>query len=220
MKKIGVAAALVLAAAAIAFVYRKAPAPGIPGTVRAVTSIPVRAAVGGEIKEMAAEFGTTVKAGQVLARMDATAFQSRVNQARADLEAARTAKAGNAIRQREALLRQAELDLERTVVRAPVDGTVVLRNADLGQTVAASSDAPPLFALADLRTIHVKAAVDGAQAGLLRRGTAATFTAASLPRRRFAGTVLEIREGKTLVILAPNADRSLLPGMKVEVALP
>lgn len=219
MRKIGVAAALVIAAA-IAFVYRKAPAPGIPGTVRAVTSTPVRAAVGGEIKAMAADFGTTVKAGQVLARMDSAAFQSRVNQARADLEAARTAKAGNAIRQREALLRQAELDLERTVVRAPVDGTVVLRNADLGQTVAASSDAPPLFALADLRTIHVEAAVDGAQAGLLRRGAAVTFTAASLPRRRFAGTVLEIREGKTLMIVAPNADLSLLPGMKVEVALP
>lgn len=220
MKKIGVTAALVIAAAALAFVYREAPAPALSGTVRAISSIPVRAAVGGEIKEMAADFGATVKAGQVLARMDATAFQSRVNQARADLEAARTAKANNTIRQREALLQQAELDLERTVVRAPIDGTVVLRNADLGQAVAASIDAPPLFALADLRTIHVEAAVDDARAGLLRPGATATFTAASLPRRRFAGQMVEIREGKTLVIVAPNPDLALLPGMKVDIALP
>ena len=102
-------------------------------------------------------------------------------QARADLAAARAAKATTALKQSEALLEQAEADLERTVIRAPVDGIVVLRNADVGQRVAPGAQAPALFAISpDLHTVEIEAALDGTAA--LRPGMAVAFSVDALPR--------------------------------------
>lgn len=217
--------AFVAGAALLYFGARRPASPGpavtAQGTVRAISAVAVRATISGRIKEIAADFKTPVKSGQVLARIDAASFEQRVNQARADLAAARAAKAAPVLKQRETLLKQAEADLERTVIRAPVDGTVVLRNADVGQTVMPGAQAPALFAIApDLRTVQVEAALDAAPA--LRPGMPAMFSIDALPRRTFAGEIREVRKGRptTVIIAASNADLALVPGMTANVRIP
>lgn len=190
------------------------------GTVRAVFSVPVRASIAGEIKEIAADFKTRVTSGQVLARIDPASFEQRVNQARADVAAARAANLATVLRQRETLLKQAQADLERTVIRAPVDGTIVLRNADVGQTVTPGAQAPALFAIApDLRTVQVEAALD--EPARLRPGMAAVFSIDALPGRTFTGEIHELRKGppSTAIIAASNPDLALMPGMTANVRI-
>jgi len=212
------------------------------GTVNAVASTQVGVQIAGQVKDILVDFNTPVKKGQVLARIDPAAFEQRVNQARVDVAAARAeydrifaAQAGApakvalaALREREALLRQAEADLERTVIRAPVDGTIILRNVEAGQSVAPSREAPVLFAIAqDLRDMRVEAAIGEAEAKRLREGLPAGFTVEAFPRRRFAGEVRSVRRSAaraagaayTLLIAAPNPDLALLPGMAATVSI-
>ena len=272
------------------------------GTLNAVTTVQVGSQISGQILEILADFNTQVKKGQVIARIDPQSFELRVNQTRADVDAARSAvgvaqsnlaaqraelsrvrvnlaeaerdlgrkktlveknflspaeldkaktvfdatreqqraveaqikvaesqvaSAEAAVKQRESLFRQAQVDLERTIIRAPVDGTVILRNVDAGQTVAASLQAPVLFTIArDLRDMQVEAAIDEADVGRLRVGQGATFTVDAFPRRNFAGQIMQIRKSPvnvqnvisyTVVISASNPDQSLLPGMTANV---
>src|SRR3990172_3226325 len=149
------------------------------GTLNAVTTVQVGSQISGQIKEINADFNTPVKQGQVIARIDPATFELRVNQTRADLDAAASAvmvaRSGLAAQQAELgrvkiTLADAERDLarkkalvglERPIIRAPVDGTVILRNVDAGQTVAASLQAPVLFTIArDLRDKQVEDAID------------------------------------------------------------
>jgi HlyD family secretion protein len=187
-----------------------------------------------------------VKRGQVLARMDAATYELRVAHARADLEGARERLAAVqgqqpkasraelrrallAVKERESLLGQAQADLERTAILAPVDGIVILRNVDAGQTVAAEPQAPVLFTIAeDLRHMQIEAAMDAADARRLRVGLEATFSVDAFPRRVFAGEILQVRKSPqagsaaaryTAVISAPNPDLALLPGMAADVRL-
>ncbi|HEU4440662.1 MAG TPA: HlyD family efflux transporter periplasmic adaptor subunit, partial [Burkholderiales bacterium] len=122
-----------------------------------------------------------------------------------------------------------QVDLERTVIRAPVDGTVILRNVDAGQTVAASLQAPVLFTIAqDLRDMQVEAAIDEADVGRLRVGMPASFAVDAFPRRSFNGEIRQIRKSPlnvqnvvsyTVVISAANPDMALLPGMTANVRI-
>jgi HlyD family secretion protein len=272
------------------------------GTLNAVTTVQVGSQVSGQIQEISADFNTQVKKDQVIARIDPQSFELRVNQARADLDAAKSAvavaisglaaqkaelgrvrvnladaerdlsrkkmlvdknfispaeldkartlydgtieqvksveaQAGIAdsqiasaqatVKQREALLKQAQVDMERTIIRAPVNGTVILRNIDAGQTVAASLQAPVLFTIAqDLRDMQVEAAIDEADVGRLKVGQRASFTVDAFPRRNFTGEILQVRKSPvnvqnvisyTVVISAANPDLSLLPGMTANV---
>jgi HlyD family secretion protein len=272
------------------------------GTLNAVTTVQVGSQISGQIKEIHADFNTPVKRGQVIARIDPSTYELRVNQTRADLDAAESAVAvarsglaaqqaelGRvkitlldaerdyerkkmlvdkkfispaeldkartvldttreqlkavqaqiqvseaqvrtalaAVKQRESLLRQAQVDLERTIIRAPVDGTVILRNVDAGQTVAASLQAPVLFTIAqDLRDMQVEAAIDEADVGRLRVGMPASFSVDAFPRRSFSGEIRQIRKSPqnvqnvvsyTVVITARNPDLALLPGMTANV---
>jgi HlyD family secretion protein len=133
-------------------------------------------------------------------------------------------KSGEAlIAQREAKLKDILIDLERTDIRSPVDGVVVQRQVDLGQTVAASLSTPTLFQIAqDLRTIDIYANVDEADVGRLKAGQPTTFTVNAYPNRTFEGRVEMVRLGAqtiqnvvtyTGVIRVENADMALLPGM-------
>ncbi|HEV2554841.1 MAG TPA: efflux RND transporter periplasmic adaptor subunit [Bosea sp. (in: a-proteobacteria)] len=133
-------------------------------------------------------------------------------------------KSGEAlIAQREAKLKDILIDLERTDIRSPVDGVVVQRQVDLGQTVAASLSTPTLFQIAqDLRTIDIYANVDEADVGRLKAGQPSTFTVNAYPNRTFEGRVEMVRLGAqtiqnvvtyTGVIRVENADMALLPGM-------
>jgi HlyD family secretion protein len=133
------------------------------------------------------------------------------------------------VRQQTAVLERTRLDLERTVIRAPIDGLVIGRDVEAGQTVAASFEAPTLFTIArDLEAMEVHAMIDEADIGRIRTGQRAVFTVDAHPARTFAGTVAEIRLAPNVVqnvvtydvlITAENADRALLPGMTATVEI-
>jgi HlyD family secretion protein len=166
------------------------------------------------------------KAGVVL---DTAREQIKAVQAQIQVSEAQVNSALAAVKQRESLLRQAQVDLERTIIRAPVDGTVILRNVDAGQTVAASLQAPVLFTIArDLRDMQVEAAIDEADVGRLRVALPASFSVDAFPRRSFAGEIKQIRKSPqtvqnvvsyTVVISAQNTDLALLPGMTANVRI-
>jgi len=116
-----------------------------------------------------------------------------------------------------------EVDLSYTTIRSPIDGVVVSRNVDLGQTVAASFQAPVLFSIAaNLEEMEIWATVDEADIGRIRPGQDVPFTVASYPGEALGGRVKEIRLAAqtvsnvvtyTVVVTVPNAGGRLLPGM-------
>ncbi|WGS19477.1 MULTISPECIES: efflux RND transporter periplasmic adaptor subunit [unclassified Bradyrhizobium] len=126
-----------------------------------------------------------------------------------------------------ASLERARLDLERSTIKSPIDGVVIRRSVELGQTVAASLQAPTLFTIArDLSDMRVSASVSEADIGAVRTGQRALFSVDSYPGRAFEGRVLEIRKAAqmvqnvvtyTVMISAPNPDGLLLPGMTADV---
>jgi HlyD family secretion protein len=274
------------------------------GTVNPVTVVQVGSQVSGQLKEITVDFNSEVRKGQVIARIDSESFALRVNQAMADLEAARatvltqianvaalqagvsrakvdlaeserefqrskvlheknfvsaaaldkaefayraaqeqvkTAQAQLAVgesqvrnvealvKQRESQLAQSRVDLDRTTIRAPVDGIVVKKSVEPGQTVAASLQAPELFVIAqDLRRMQVDSSIDEAEVGRIREGQPATFTVDSFPGRTFQGTVGQVRKAAlvvqnvvtyTAVIATSNPSLELFPGMTANVRI-
>lgn len=127
------------------------------------------------------------------------------------------------IAQKEAVVRQIEVDLSNTEIRSPVRGTVVQRQVELGQTVAASLQAPTLFLVAeDLRSMEIYANVDEADVGRVRAGQTVTFTVNAYPDREFSGEVKLVRLGSqtiqnvviyTAIVSFRNPRMELLPGM-------
>ena len=274
------------------------------GTLTPVVSVQVGSQVSGQIKALFADYNSPVKKGQLIAQIDPDSIALRVNQAMADLEAARatvlTQRANVAalqaevsrakvsladarrelernrmlseknfistavleksqatfdvaqeqvkiaqaqlavadaqvrnvealVKQREAQLAQARVDLDRTSIRAPVDGIVVKKSVEPGQTVAASLQAPELFVIAqDLREMQVETSIDEAEVGRIRVGQSATFTVDSFPGRTFQGTVSQVRKAAQVVqnvvtyiavITTSNPDLSLFPGMTANVRI-
>ena len=133
------------------------------------------------------------------------------------------------VKQRESQLAQAKVDLDRTEIRAPVDGIVVKKSVEPGQTVAASLQAPELFVIAqDLREMQVETSIDEAEVGRVSVGQPASFTVDSFPGRTFRGTVSQVRKAAQVVqnvvtyiavISAANPDLSLFPGMTANVRI-
>ncbi len=128
-----------------------------------------------------------------------------------------------------AALQRAKIDLERTVIRAPIGGIVLMRDIEPGQTVAASLRAPTLFIIAkDLRRMEVRTFVDEADIGMVRRGQTSRFRVDALPGRNFNGILKVIRKAPkivqnvtiyTVVVSADNPDGDLLPGMTARVRI-
>ena len=133
------------------------------------------------------------------------------------------------VKQKEASLAQAQIDLEHTTIRAPVDGVVISRAVDVGQTVAASLQAPTLFTIAqDLTKMQVETSVDEADIGKIRLDAPVTFTVDAFPGRTFSGEVMQIRKAAqvvqnvvtyTVVVAVNNTDGKLVPGMTANVKL-
>src|SRR5215510_11202039 len=133
------------------------------------------------------------------------------------------------VKQRESVVQQVRVDLDHTVIRAPIDGVVIDRTVDVGQTVAASLQAPTLFTIApDLRTMELHANVDEAEIGRVLAGQEVSFTVDSHPGRAFPGRVVDIRKmpqttqnvvAYTVVVSAENEDLLLLPGMTANVRI-
>lgn len=122
---------------------------------------------------------------------------------------------------------QAARNLEYTSIYSPIDGVVVERNVEIGQTVAASMSAPQLYLLAtDLKNIEILANVDESDIGLVRAGMPVRFTVSAYPNDSFQGVVRQIRLASstsenvvkyTAVIAVDNSDLRLAPGMTAEV---
>ena len=133
------------------------------------------------------------------------------------------------ILQREAKLKDIEIDLARTDIKSPVDGVVVQRDIELGQTVAASLSSPTLFTIAqDLREIDIHANIDEADVGQIKDGQKVSFTVNAYPNRSFEGRVRMVRLSAqtvqnvvtyTAVIGVKNEDQALLPGMTANLQI-
>jgi HlyD family secretion protein len=133
------------------------------------------------------------------------------------------------VAQLQAALHAAETNLGYTDIVSPIDGTVVSRNVEMGQTVAADSEMPPLFVIATDRTpIHIEATISAQDSRAIKLGTKATFAVPAFPNRQFSGTVTQIRPSPQtyenaattdVVISAPNPDLLLEPGMAATIRI-
>jgi HlyD family secretion protein len=246
------------------------------GTLQATVTVQIGAQVSGRIQKLNADFNTTVKKGQLLAKLDPQLFQAAVEQSNAnylsakasvakaeaqqkdaelvlvrtkalsdqalasaaDLQTADTnvavAKAATdvakaSLAQSSASLHQAQVNLSYTEIFSPIDGTVISRAVDVGQTVAASLQAPILFTIAeDLHKMQVHTSVAEGDVGRLQAGMDATFTVDAFQGQTFKGKVGQIRNAaQTLqnvvtydaVIDVENVDLKLRPGMTATVTI-
>jgi HlyD family secretion protein len=240
------------------------------GTLSATATVDVGTQVTGTLATVDVDFNVHVRAGQVIARLDPSTLQARLDQAAAALsssqaglgEAQATAKNAEAdykrkaelaqkqliartdadaalaardqarariasaqaqVRQQQASVNSARLDLEKTVIRSPVDGVVLERAVEPGQTVAASLQTPTLFKIAgDLSKMEIVLAIDEADIGQVKVGQQARFTVDAFPERNFRGRVTQLRLAATntanvitypVVVSVDNPDQLLLPGM-------
>jgi HlyD family secretion protein len=160
-----------------------------------------------------------------LARANAESASAQVNGA-----VAQEQQASAQVQQKEAAVQVAQTNLDYTTIHAPIDGTVVARNVDVGQTVAASLQAPTLFIIAqDLTKMQVYAKTDESDVGQIARGQKVTFKVDAYPRDTFAGAVSQVRMNSTVVqnvvtydtiIDFSNPDLKLFPGMTAYVTIP
>jgi HlyD family secretion protein len=144
--------------------------------------------------------------------------------------AANITQAEAQISQKKAAVTVAQTNLDYTVIRSPIDGTVVARNVDVGQTVAASLQAPTIFTIAqDLTKMWVYAKTDESDVDNIKVGKQVTFKVDALPKQTFQGVVSQIRMNPTTVqsvvtydtiIEFANPELKLFPGMTAYVTIP
>jgi HlyD family secretion protein len=164
-----------------------------------------------------------------VAQMDAAQASVRSSQAALEVTRAQLTAARAQVRQKQAALAQAQVDLDNSSIRAPVDGVVVARNVDVGQTVAASLQAPTLFLIAqDLTKMQVDTNVDEADIGRVTKDQTAAFTVDAYPGQRFQGQVVQVRQAPQVVqnvvtydvvVAVGNPDLKLKPGMTANVKI-
>ncbi len=173
---------------------------------------------------------------QFIAQSEADKAQALVNTSTESLRAAeaqegvaqaqvKSAQAG--VAQRQAALAQARIDLERTRIVSPVNGIVIKRTIEKGQTVAASLQAPELFVIAqNLRDMQVEASIDESDIGRIRTGQKASFTVDAFPGQSFEGEIRQVRKAAqsvanvvtyVAVVAFSNSTGRLLPGMTANV---
>jgi HlyD family secretion protein len=246
------------------------------GTLEAVTTVQVGSQVSGTISALHADFNSEVRKGQIIAELDASLFQTQVEQAQAtvvrlqaDVDRAKVQAADAALKlkrahelfdrqlipatdletaesnarsadaavkgaeaqvvQARASLNQAQVNLSHTIIRAPIDGVVIARNVDVGQTVASSLQAPTLFIIArDLTEMRVNASIDESDIGEIDPKQKVTFRVDAYPNEIFTGTVSQVRLQPVVqqnvvsyvtVIDVPNPELKLKPGMTAAVTI-
>ena len=161
---------------------------------------------------------------QLINKVDLENAEVTAKQAEAQLKSTQSQ-----IVQAEAAVNKAKVDLDHTVITAPIDGIVIKRSVDKGQTVAASMSAPELFIIAaDLTQMQVNANIDESDVGRIRPNEAVTFRVDAYPTETFHGTVRQVRLNPTTVqnvvtystvIDVPNPDYRLTPGMTANVVI-
>ncbi|MEO5963063.1 MAG: efflux RND transporter periplasmic adaptor subunit [Thermomonas sp.] len=163
-------------------------------------------------------------ADKLIARSDLDLSRSSLDQAQAQVASAQAQ-----IRQQTASTQTTRVNLQRTVIRSPVDGVVLTRKIEPGQTVAASLQAPELFTIAeDLSKMKIELAVDESDIGQVKVGQAVSFSADAFPDRKFSGVVGQVRLSATtsnnvvtypVVVTVDNSDGTLLPGLTVNAEI-
>lgn len=163
------------------------------------------------------------------AQLDAAAAAIRAAEAQLQVARAQREAAEAAVRQKQAAVRAGQVDVDHTYIRAPVNGIVIARNVDVGQTVAASLQAPTLFLIAeDLTKMQVDTSVDEADIARVKVGLPTTFTVDAYPGETFAGEILQIRQAPinvqnvvtyNVVIGVDNTGLRLMPGMTANVQI-
>ena len=161
---------------------------------------------------------------QVIGISELEELQAKYDLARVELQSSEAQAA-----QARAQVGIASVDVERTTIRSPIDGTVLQRAVDVGQTVAASLSAPTLFTIAqDLSKMEVRAAIDEADVGKLREGLEARFSVDAHPGREFVATIHQIRSNPNVaqnvvtydaILRVDNPDGRLRPGMTASVRI-
>ncbi len=156
--------------------------------------------------------------GKVPSQSDMDAAEAAFDRAKADEASARAS-----VSQAEATLQANETDLSKSIIRSPINGIVLTRSVESGQTVAASFQTPELFSLAeDLTQMELQVNVDEADVGKVQKGQKATFRVDAYPNRTFEAEITQVRYGSsttsgvvtyTTVLKVDNSDFSLRPGM-------
>ncbi len=218
------------------------------GTLNPVKSVQVGTQVSGMVQEIYVDFNDVVKKDQVIARIDPREWQARFEQAEANYILAKRNHDNNikliekkfispaafdqtlsAYKSAKASLSMAKKALDDTVIRSPVNGVVVKRSVERGQTVAASLQAPELFIIAqNLADMQVETAIDESDVGRIVEGMAATFTVDAFPGKVFQSQVKQVRKAPinvqnvityTVLLSAQNNDLKLLPGMTANTSI-
>ncbi len=154
--------------------------------------------------------------------LDAAELARRTNEAQVKAAAAQ-------VRQSRAALAQTQVNLQKTVIVSPIDGIVISRSVDVGQTVAASLQAPTLYTIAaDLSQMQLKASIDESDLGNIKDGQVVTFHVDAYPNDVFHGKVRQVRLNPVIesnvvtyaaIISAPNAELKLKPGMTATITV-
>lgn len=246
------------------------------GTINPVNTVSIGSQVSGIVKEIYVDYNSKVKKGQPLAQIDPSLFQAQVDQATANLNAAKanyqktksmliydkanyeryqkmyknhyvsksdleltaaTYKKDLAelnqmqasISQASATLRNNLTNLRYTKIISPVDGVVVSRDVDMGQTVAASFQTPTLFSVAqDLTNMQIEVSVSEADIGKVKQGQEVDYTLDGYPNETFKGKVTQVRLASTtvsnvvtytVVVGVGNESNILKPGMTANVSI-
>ena len=161
---------------------------------------------------------------QLVSKSDVDLARASLEQAQAQVNSAQAQ-----IRQQTASTQTTRVNLQRTVIRSPVDGVVLTRTIEPGQTVAASLSAPELFTIAeDLAKMKIELAVDESDIGQVKVGQVVSFSADAFPERQFKGVVDQVRLSATtsnnvvtypVVVTVDNSDGTLLPGLTVNAEI-
>jgi len=170
-----------------------------------------------ELSEIQAKRATELFKNKLISESDYDTAIANLHQAQATVQI------------KQASLENAKVTLSRATIYSPVDGVVISRNVDVGQTVAASLSAPVLFQIAnDLANMQIDANVSEADVGGILEGQSVTFTVDAFPYRTFHGKVVQVRNAPTTVqnvvtydtvIGVHNADLKLKPGMTANVSI-
>jgi HlyD family secretion protein len=218
------------------------------GTLSAVVSVDVGSQVSGKVSALYADFNSPVKKDALVAEIDPTIYAAQLAQAKADLA---NANAANSLAKvtlerdaklldnrilsqamviiKQAMLESAQANLGYCKITAPVDGIVIARKVDLGQTVNAAMNTPVLFTVAQsLTRMNISAAISEADIGQVRNGQSVDFNVDAFPDEVFHGEVTQVRKSPTTtqnvvtyetIITVDNPEQKLFPGMTADVSI-
>ena len=218
------------------------------GTIEPVTSVTVGTQVSGIVSKLYVDYNSVVKKGQVIAELDKTNLISELTAQRANLYRYKTLyekglvsadeyesaqlqynQAKEQVKTASESVQRAQTNLGYATITSPIDGVVLSKAVEEGQTVAASFNTPELFTIAqDLTDMRVIADIDEADIGGVKEGQRVTFTVDAFPDDQFEGQVTQVRQQATtesnvvtyeVVISAPNNDLKLKPGLTANVTI-